>query len=154
MQRVAVSARIVFIAGALASALHLDGPMAAARADEKKLIECVVYNQGDTPIYVWIDDTGRMGDGKTPDKVTGPDGKEFPKGLVIPAKSNKTYGEAVGGGDAPTFHLWLVDAKSKITETKEHASKKVGPVPKLDEILKGERPKFEVVWTGSEFKGK
>lgn len=116
-------------------------------ADEKKLVLIQVENQTSQDIFVHVDDTGRIGEKIKPDILKKPDGTDTPKGLLLKAKSAKSFGEAIGVGDSPTMHAWKVKDDQHVAENKDFSNKKFSPLdyatvpPKLD--LKFVDGKFE-----------
>lgn len=75
-----------------------------------RAVEVSVSNAGDRPVFAYLDNTGRHGEGAAVTTVKTASGVELPSGILVPPDSNLSLGTAVGVFDAPTLHYYRVNA--------------------------------------------
>lgn len=80
-------------------------------------IEVSVENAGPTPVFAYIDNTGRHGSSTPTEKLQTTDGKQTPNGLLLKPTQTRSFGTAVGLGDSPTLHVLPVNASSRADAT-------------------------------------
>ena len=71
-------------------------------------VEISVENDGSSDIFAAIDNTGRHGDETNVERIHTDTGDLTPPGIRINKGLLKSFGMAVGLGDSPTLHVWLV----------------------------------------------
>lgn len=80
-------------------------------------IEVSVENVGPSPVFAYIDNTGRHGSSTSVEKLQTTDGKQTPSGLLLRPTQTRSFGTAVGLGDSPTLHILPVNADSRADAT-------------------------------------
>lgn len=80
-------------------------------------IEVSVENAGPTPVFAYIDNTGRHGSSTPTEKLQTTDGKQTPSGLLLKPTQTRSFGTAVGLGDSPTLHVLPIKADSRADAT-------------------------------------
>jgi hypothetical protein len=80
-------------------------------------IEVSLENAGATPIFVYLDNTGRHGSSTHTESLQTTDGRQTPSGLLVKAGQTRSLGPAVGLGDSPTLHTLPVDGNSRADST-------------------------------------
>lgn len=76
-------------------------------------IEVSVENAGTKPIFAYIDNSGRHGSSTRVEMLQTIDGKQTPSGLLLRPTQTRSFGTAVGLGDAPTLHVLPVNDQSR-----------------------------------------